>query len=164
MKDERIQVPELWREFPIMHFSTHTHTCKFTHCDEYKSNIELEGTVPKTTFTSDTSCKLGVVPETLRFNTLLEPTELMKALRLTGMVYCKERIQTEISRERKCVRQSPWEMPNVELPLPPLHGVMDSLFARRWHGTTCRVSPAREAHPSLRVEDVHCGAIRPDWL
>lgn len=90
-----------------MQFSTHTHTCKFTHCDECKSNIKLEGTVPKTTFTSDTSCKLRVVPETLRFNTLLEPTELMKALRLTGMVYYKEKIQTEISQEKKCVRQSP---------------------------------------------------------
>ena len=48
---------------------------------------------------------------------LEEPTELMKTLRLTVMVYHREKIQTEISQEKTCIRQSPWERSKVEFPL-----------------------------------------------
>lgn len=59
----------------------------------------------------------------------------MKTLRLTVMVYHREKIQTAISQEKTCIRRSPWERSKVEFPLPTLHGVTDSLLPWHSHGT-----------------------------
>lgn len=59
----------------------------------------------------------------------------MKTLRITVMVYHREKIQTAISQEKTCTRRSPWERSKVEFPLPTLHGVTDSLLPWHSHGT-----------------------------
>lgn len=125
------------------------------------ANLKLEGTVPKTTLTSDTNCEFRGLSKTLRVNNLLEKLrELMKTLILTVVVYYKGKIPIKISQEDRHIRQRPGEGTNVELPLSSPYWVMDVLLC--WHQcvTVCtELSPTREAHASLRVKSVYRGLI-----
>ena len=72
--------------------------------------VKLGGTVQKTTFISNTSCKVQVVPKTtLRFDNSLG------GLRTHWMVYYNERIQIKTSQRKTCIGQS--SKPGVSLVL-----------------------------------------------
>jgi hypothetical protein len=68
-----------------------------------------------------------MVPQTARFNNLLEGlTEFTKGSVLLIMVYYKERMQIKISQGMTYIESS-GKVPNAELPMSSLYGVMGSI-------------------------------------
>ena len=86
----------------------------------WKAQWSLGPTVKleKTVLTSDIICKFEAFPESA-WSFIVhwkEIAELTTTIILIIMVYCRERIQIKIRQGKKCIEQSPGEVPGAELP------------------------------------------------